>query len=127
MTMRRGTPLGRVRGLGAAGEGAHHWWMQRLTAITNLLLFAWFLTSIFSLPNLDHHTVLEWMRQPLVAVPLSLLSISIFWHLRLGVQVMLEDYVAGGARIFWMLLLTAFAIIGAALCVFSILNIAFGA
>ena len=59
MSIRRGTALGQVRGLGSAKEGAHHWWVQRLTAVSNLLLFAWFLTSIFTLPTLDHFTMIE--------------------------------------------------------------------
>ncbi|MBZ6378628.1 succinate dehydrogenase, hydrophobic membrane anchor protein [Pacificimonas aurantium] len=125
--MRRGTALGQVRGLGSAKEGAHHWWVQRLTAVSNLLLFAWFLTSIFTLPTLDHFTMIEWLRNPFVAVPMVLLSLSVFYHLRLGMQVMIEDYTQGGTRIALLLLTTAFAFGGAALSIFSVLTIAFGA
>ncbi|EMD84598.1 succinate dehydrogenase, hydrophobic membrane anchor protein [Pacificimonas flava] len=127
MFVKRGTPLGQVRGLGSAKEGAHHWWMQRLTAVGNLLLFTWFLASILTLPVLDHFTMIEWLRQPFVAVPMVLLTLNVFWHLRLGMQVMIEDYAAGGTRVTLLLLSTAFAIICAALSVFSILTIAFGA
>ena len=55
--MGNGTPLGRVRALGAAKEGTHHWWRQRLTAGSNLVLMLWFLASIVSLPAHDHATV----------------------------------------------------------------------
>ena len=127
MSVPRGTELGRVRGLGSAREGAHHWWMQRLTAVSNLLLFTWFLVSLLTLPSLDHFNTIEWIESPFVAVPLILLSLSVFWHLRLGMQVMIEDYTSGGARIVSLLLINAFAIAGAALSIFSVLTIAFGA
>ena len=127
MSVPRGTELGRVRGLGSAREGAHHWWMQRLTAVSNLLLFTWFLVSLLTLPSLDHFNTIEWIESPFVAVPLILLSLSVFWHLRLGMQVMIEDYTSGGARIVSLLLVNAFAIAGAALSIFSVLTIAFGA
>ncbi|MGB7405084.1 MAG: succinate dehydrogenase, hydrophobic membrane anchor protein [Pacificimonas sp.] len=127
MAVTRGTALGRVRGLGSAGEGAHHWWVHRLTAVGNLLLMTWFVASLVTLPNLDHFTMLEWIGQPLVAVPLILLCISVFWHIRLGLQVVIEDYTGGGTRITLLLLSSAFALVAGALSIFSILTIAFAA
>ncbi|MEO0500308.1 MAG: succinate dehydrogenase, hydrophobic membrane anchor protein [Pseudomonadota bacterium] len=127
MAVPRGTAIGRVRGLGSAKEGAHHWWVQRLSAVSNLLLLTWFVVSLVSLPKIDHFTMLEWLRQPWVAVPMVLLSISVFYHLRLGLQVVIEDYIDGGARIAALLMASAFAIVGGALSIFSILTIAFGA
>ncbi|MEM8826004.1 MAG: succinate dehydrogenase, hydrophobic membrane anchor protein [Pseudomonadota bacterium] len=127
MAVPRGTAIGRVRGLGSAKEGAHHWWVQRLSAVSNLLLLTWFVVSLVSLPKIDHFTMLEWLRQPWVAVPMVLLSISLFYHLRLGLQVVIEDYIDGGARIAALLMASAFAIVGGALSIFSILTIAFGA
>ena len=124
MRVTRGTALGRVRGLGSAKEGVNHWWLQRLTAVGNLLLLTWFVVSLVSLPRLDHLTMTEWLSQPLVAVPLALLTISVFWHLRLGLQVLIEDYAEGGTRILLLLLATGFAISGGALSLFSILSIA---
>ena len=124
MHVTRGTALGRVRGLGSAKEGVNHWWLQRLTAIGNLLLLTWFVVSLVSLPRLDHLTMTEWLSHPLVAVPLALLTISVFWHLRLGLQVLIEDYADGGTRVLLLLLSTAFAIAGGALSLFSILSIA---
>src|SRR5690606_11988058 len=70
--MGRGTEIGRVRGLGAAKSGVHHWWLQRVTAIANLLLVVWFIVSLVRLPDLGYQTVTDWMAQPLVAVPLIL-------------------------------------------------------
>lgn len=127
MPVRRGTALGRVRGLGSAREGSHHWWVQRLTAAANVLLFTWFLASLLTLPKLDHFTMLEWLSQPLVAVPMVLLCLNIFWHIRLGLQVAIEDYAEGGTRIFLLLLATLFTVACGALSIFSILSIAFGA
>src|SRR3546814_3799918 len=91
--MGTGTGIGRVRGLGSARHGAHHWLAQRYTAIGNLLLVLWLLFSLIALPGLDYQSVVGWIANPLVAVPLMLMIVSIFWHLRLGMQVMLEDYV----------------------------------
>ncbi|MHB9878391.1 succinate dehydrogenase, hydrophobic membrane anchor protein [Pacificimonas sp. ICDLI1SI03] len=127
MAVSRGTELGRVRGLGSAKGGAHHWWVQRLTAVSNLLLLTWFIVSLVTLPRLDHFTMVEWLRQPWVAVPLALMTISIFYHLRLGLQVLVEDYSDGGTRIALLLLISAFAIVGGALSLFSIFTIALGA
>jgi succinate dehydrogenase / fumarate reductase membrane anchor subunit len=125
--MGNGTGIGRVRGLGSAKHGAMHWWRQRVTAVSNLLLVTWFVVSLFRLPALDHATVVSWVGSPLVAVPLVLLTISVFYHLRLGLQVVVEDYVHEEAgKVFFILLLNFYAIAGAALAIFSILKIAFG-
>jgi len=125
--MGTGTGIGRVRGLGSAKHGSIHWWRQRVTAAGNLLLVPWFIVSLFRLPSFDYATVAGWMASPLVAVPLVLLTISVFYHLRLGLQVVLEDYVhEEGSKVFCILLLNFYAIGSAALAIFSILKIAFG-
>jgi succinate dehydrogenase / fumarate reductase membrane anchor subunit len=122
------TGLKRVRGLGSAQAGVHHWWLQRVTAAANLLLFIWFIASLVSLPSLDHASVRAWIEQPIVAVPLLLLIVSGFWHARLGVQVMIEDYVrAEGAKLLAILALNLFLFGAGALAAFSVLKIAFGA
>jgi succinate dehydrogenase / fumarate reductase membrane anchor subunit len=125
--MGAGTDLGRVRGLGAAKEGVHHWWLQRVTAVGNLLLMLWFIFSLVRLPALDYSSVVLWLRQPVAAVPMLLLIVSVFWHFRLGVQVMLEDYVHGAARVLAMLALNFYALAGAAAAIFAVLKIALGA
>jgi len=125
--MGNGTGIGRVRGLGSAKHGSMHWWRQRVTAVGNLLLATWFVFSMFRLPALDHVTVVQWIGQPLVAVGLILLTISVFYHLRLGLQVIVEDYIHEEAgKILFVLLLNFYAIAGGALAIFSILKIAFG-
>ncbi|MEI6486038.1 MAG: succinate dehydrogenase, hydrophobic membrane anchor protein [Sphingomonadales bacterium] len=126
--MGNGTPLGRVRGLGAAGGGiVHHWWLQRVTAVANLALVLWFLFSLARLPSLDYASAVLWVRQPLVAVPLMLLILSVFWHFRLGVQVMLEDYLHGSKRVIALLLLNFYTFALGAMTLFSVLKIALAA
>ncbi|MFN3593038.1 MAG: succinate dehydrogenase, hydrophobic membrane anchor protein, partial [Thermaurantiacus sp.] len=125
---RSATDLKRVRGLGSARSGVHHWWLQRATAAANLLLLVWFLASLLSLPAIDHASVTAWIEQPLVAVPLLLLILSTFWHARLGVQVMIEDYVhAEGSKLLAILALNLFLFGAGAIALFSVLKIAFGA
>lgn len=125
--MRMESPIGRVRGLGSARSGAHHWWLERVTSVSTLLLFIWFIVSLLRLPGLDHETVTEWLASPIVAVPMLLLTISTFWHLKLGLQVVIEDYVhEEGSKLFSILLLNFLTIAGAALAFFAILKIAFG-
>ena len=120
-----GTSIGRVRGLGAAREGTHHWWHQRLTAGGNLLLVLWFILSIARLPGYDRATLTAWIASSWVAIPLILLVASVFYHFRLGLQVCIEDYSHGPGRIAWIVLLNAFTIVAAGIAIFSILSIAF--
>ena len=121
------TPLGRVRGLGASGDGAEHWWHERLTSISTFLLLIWLIVSLLRLPALDYATVVEWLSNPLAAVPMLLLIVSTFWHLKLGLQVVVEDYVhEEGLRLFSVVLVNFFAVAGAALAIFALLSIAFG-
>ena len=126
--MRAGTDIGRVRGLGAGRGGTvHHWWAQRVTAAANIGVVIWFIVSLVRLPSLDFDTVTSWLRQPVAAVPMLLLIASVFYHFRLGVQVMIEDYLHDeGSKILAILLLNFYAIAAAAISAFSVLKIAFG-
>ncbi|QLC25133.1 succinate dehydrogenase, hydrophobic membrane anchor protein [Parasphingopyxis algicola] len=125
--MGSGTGLGRVRGLGSAKQGAHHWWMQRLTAAGNVLLVSWFFISLVRLPDLSHAVVTDWLSAPLVAVATILLAANMFWHLRLGLQVTVEDYVHNEASKLGLIVLINFFAVGAgAIAIFSIAKIAFG-
>ena len=120
------TPLGRVRGLGPAGEGAEHWWEERLSSVAVLLLFVWLLVSVVRLPGLDYETLRAWLAQPLAAVPMLLLIVTLFWHAAMGCQVVVEDYVhEEGSRFFWIMLIKFAAFFAAALAAFSVLKIAF--
>lgn len=119
------TELGRVRGLGSAKHGAHHWWTQRMTAAANLILLPWFVASLVMLPAYDYATMAAWMSSAWVAIPLVLLVANLFYHIRLGLQVVIEDYQHGETRIVLMLLLNAFVFIAAGTGIFSVLRIAF--
>lgn len=125
--MGNGTSIGRVRGLGSAKEGAHHWWHQRLTAGSNLILTLWFVLSIALLPAYDFETIRQWMGQTQVAVPLILLVASTFYHFRLGLQVVIEDYQHDETHIVLMVVLNFFTLAAGTLAIFSILKIAFTA
>lgn len=122
--MGNGTSIGRVRGLGSAKEGAHHWWHQRLTAGSNLILMLWFVVSMALLPAHDYETLRLWIGQTQVAVPLILLVISTFYHFRLGLQVVIEDYQHDETHIVLMVVLNYFTLATGTLAIFSILKIA---
>jgi succinate dehydrogenase / fumarate reductase membrane anchor subunit len=122
--MGNGTQLGRVRGLGSAKEGAHHWWHQRVTAAANLFLMVWLLVSIAHQPAYDFGALHAWLASAWVAIPMILLIISVFYHFRLGLQVMIEDYVHGESGVALLLLLNFFVIATAVIAIFSILRIA---
>ena len=122
------TPLGRVRGLGSAEAGAEHWWHERLTSIAAFLLFVWFIASLLRLPDLDHRTVALWLSSPLAAIPMILLILATFWHLKMGLQVVVEDYVhEEGGKLFWITILNFLALIGTVTSLFAVLKSAFAA
>ncbi|NIR32105.1 MAG: succinate dehydrogenase, hydrophobic membrane anchor protein [Gammaproteobacteria bacterium] len=87
------TPLGQVRGLGAAKEGVHHWRMQRLTALALVPLLLWFVASLVATATADYTTAVTWVRSPVVTVLLLGLIAAVFYHAQLGMQVIIEDYV----------------------------------
>jgi succinate dehydrogenase / fumarate reductase membrane anchor subunit len=116
----------RVRDTGSAREGAEHWWHERLSSVATLLLFVWLIVSLLRLPALDHRGVTEWLKDPLAAVPMLLLIVATFWHLKMGLQVIIEDYVHDEGNRFLSLLLLSFATVGAAaFAIFAVLKIAF--
>lgn len=120
-----GTELGRVRGLGVGGEATDHWIVQRLTALGNLTLMAWLIVSLVRLPAADAETMTQWLRSPFAAVPLMLLVVSVFRHIKLGLQVLIEDYVHDHAlRALALVAVTFYAIAGGAFALFCILKIA---
>lgn len=89
----KGTAIGHVRGLGSAGAGPHHWLLQRFTAIGNLLTVLFLAISFVLLPDFSYGTLVGWIGSPVPATAIALLIISVFWHARIGLQVMVEDYV----------------------------------
>jgi succinate dehydrogenase / fumarate reductase membrane anchor subunit len=87
------SPLGRAIGLGSAKEGVEHWWAQRITAIALVPLSVWFVISVIGFVGADLETVQDWVSRPLPAILLVLLLIASFYHMSLGLQVVIEDYV----------------------------------
>ena len=101
--------LGRVRGLGSAKEGVHHWWMQRVTAIALIPLSLWFVASLVFLSDVDHATAIQWLRAPVSLGLMSLFLVALIYHAILGLQVVIEDYIHGKAAKLILLLLIQFA------------------
>lgn len=125
--MGNGTSIGRVRGLGSAKAGAHHWLIQRFTAIGNLVLGLYLAVSFVLLPDFSHGTITGWLGGTIPSIAVALFVISSFWHARLGLQVLIEDYVTDdGVKFGVLAVLNLLAFGGAAFGLFSILRIALG-
>ena len=87
------SPLGRVRGMGSAKGGTHHWWMQRVTFIALLPLSIWLIFSLAGLAGAEYAVVLEWIGNTFNAVLLLAFLTAAFHHAAAGLQVVIEDYV----------------------------------
>ena len=125
--MGNGTSIGRVRGLGSSHHGTHHFLASRLTAVGNLVLLPYLIISLLLLPSYDFASVHAWLAQPLAATALVLTFINTFYHARLGVQVMLEDYVHEDAgKIAAWLLVNIVPFAAAAFGIVSVILIALG-
>ena len=119
------TPLGRVLGRGSADDGVGHWWMQRVTAIALVPLTLWFVIALLGHPLQSYEGMRGWLGQPWVAVPTILLIVTLAWHSKLGVQVVIEDYVhAKGAKTTSLLLSTFVHFAAAVAAVFAVLVLA---
>jgi succinate dehydrogenase / fumarate reductase membrane anchor subunit len=121
------SPLGRAIGLGSAKQGVEHWWAQRLTAIALIPLSLWFVCAVIGLVGADLDTVQNWVSLPLPAILLVLLLIATFYHVSLGLQVVVEDYVHTelvrlGLIAALRLLCFGFAVAG----IFAVVSIALG-
>ena len=120
------SPLGRARGLGSANDGVHHWWMQRLTAIVLALLTPWFLWLVLTIPATDLVSVHAVLALPHNALFLLAFVIALFWHARLGLQVVIEDYVhTRGLELALQVLVTFACALGALAAVVAIGRIVF--
>jgi len=87
------TPLSKVRGLGSAKEGTEHFWRQRMTALANVPLIIAFVVLVLANIGLDHASAKAFLGQPLVALTMLLVVGCGVYHMKLGMQVIIEDYV----------------------------------
>jgi succinate dehydrogenase / fumarate reductase membrane anchor subunit len=119
------SPLGKVLGRGSAGDGVGHWWVQRVTAVALLPLTLWFVISLLGQSLQSYDAMRGWLGQPRVAVLTVLLVLTLAWHAKLGVQVVIEDYVHGKGAKTLALLLNIFVHVSAAVAaLFAILRLA---
>ena len=119
------SPLGRARGYGAARAGVHHWRAQRLTALALLPLAIYFVISVLVLLGADQATMIAYMHKPWNAVLFLSLIGALFYHLQLGLQVVIEDYVHDGTRrVMLLLAMRGLVIVFGVLAAFSVLKLA---
>jgi succinate dehydrogenase / fumarate reductase membrane anchor subunit len=121
------TPLGRAIGLGSAKEGVQHWWAQRLTAVALVPLTLWFAAALIAHIGADRAAVLAWLGSPVPAIAMLLLLIAGLYHMALGVQVVIEDYIHTEWVKLAALVLDRFAAFALAIAgIFAVLRIALG-
>ena len=119
------TPLARARGLGSAKSGLHHWWHQRVSAVAMVGLVSWMVVILFSLVEADYQTALNMLAHPVNATVVVLFVAVGLWHASLGLQVVLEDYVANeGVRLIAILAVKMAASVTAILAILSVLKVA---
>lgn len=125
MTMR--TPLGRVRGYGSARSGTQDFWRQRVTAVANVPLTIASVIIVLSLLGRNHAAVAQILGSPLIAIILLLFILSLTYHMRIGMQVVLEDYVHGDKmKLTLTMLNTFFAVAIGLAAIYAILKLSFG-
>ena len=119
------TPLARARGLGSAKSGLHHWWHQRVSAVAMVGLVSWMVVLLFSLVEAEYQTAMNILAHPVNATVVVLFVAVGLWHASLGLQVVLEDYVANeGVRLIAILAVKMAASVTAILAILSVLKVA---
>lgn len=122
------SPLGRVLGLGSAKEGVQHWWMQRLTAIAMMPLAIWFIIAALGLIGADRAAMVAWMHNWAASVFAILLIVAAIYHLALGLQVVIEDYVhSEGWKLGLIIVMRLWCIVLVGRGVLAVLTLAFAA
>jgi len=121
------TPLSKVRGLGSAKDGTEHFWRQRLTAVANVPLILFFICFIIAYNGEPYAVVAGALSNPLVAVLMGLVLVSGIVHMKLGMQVIIEDYIhTEGMKVSLLILNTFFSVVVGAVSLFAVLKLGFG-
>ncbi len=121
------TPLARVKGLGASGHGVEHWWLHRMTAVSNVPLIISFVIVVAALAGSSYEGAVAIVSHPLTAILLLLAVISVTNHMRLGMQIVIEDYVHDkGYKIAAVIANNFYAVIIAVACIYAILKVSLG-
>ncbi|MEM7251476.1 MAG: succinate dehydrogenase, hydrophobic membrane anchor protein [Pseudomonadota bacterium] len=121
------TPLGRVRGLGSAKSGLHHWWAQRLTGVALVPLSVWFVAVTIMMVNGDYEAAREWVSGPIVAAIWVFFLAALFHHAQLGMQVIIEDYVHDeGVKLGTLIAIKMAFLVLALIAIIAVLRIALG-
>ena len=121
------TDLGRVRGLGSAKDGTAHWWAQRVTAVALIPLSLWFIYSAVTLVGIDRAGFKIWLNAPGTILLMSLFVIALFYHMQLGLQVVIEDYIHNERnKIVSLVLNKLAAVFFAVSSIIALIKVAFG-
>jgi succinate dehydrogenase / fumarate reductase membrane anchor subunit len=121
------TPTKRIRNKGSAKEGVHHFVVQRATAVANAFLVLWLIGSVIALGDASYGEVYAYLSNPIVTVVAALAFFSVYWHMKLGVQVVIEDYIAKeSTRIVLILLLNFLTYLFGAAAILAVLRVGFG-
>ena len=119
------TPLHKVQGMGSSHSGVSHFWRQRVTAAALIPLTLWFGVSVLGLVGAHEASTLAFLSQPLNAILMAAFVLILLYHMTLGLQVIIDDYVhSNGRKLFLMLLMRSFAIAAGATSIFALLRIA---
>jgi len=106
---RLNTPLSKIEGLGSSKSGTHHFWHQRMTAVALIPLSIWFAASALAYVGADQGAVAAYFAEPINAVPMFLFIVASTYHMSLGLQVIIEDYIHNEGQKIALLLLNRFA------------------
>jgi succinate dehydrogenase / fumarate reductase membrane anchor subunit len=121
------TPLARVKGLGASGHGVEHWWIHRMTAVSNVPLIISFVIIVASLAGSTYEEALGIVSHPLVAIVLILAVLSVTNHMRIGMQLPIEDYVhQKGYKLALLIANNFYAVVIAVACLYAIVKVSLG-
>lgn len=125
--MRFRTTLARVRGLGAAKSGTEQWWQERVTSAASIPLTIFLIWLALRVVGRDHAEVVGILGHPIVAIGLILALSTMFWHMKLGMQAIIEDYVNGSHKFWWLLANNFFVAIFWTAGLYAVMRLSFGA